>query len=199
VQLDVRREDAVKARRRSRPLLLPVPATLAGSLRHYRRRARVRRALGWSVVLAAVATVVALLALASCGGYEQRAPETDREQEAVVNAGIREWEARFGPTLECHRQHLTLGWASADDRAFEALCVGEQGWDGCTIVRQDSGSTIVLRDVPMEQSYLDWLRAHEVSHWLSSCSGRHPNGDPDHEDEQVFPGFVDNLVTEVER
>ncbi|HEX2679619.1 MAG TPA: hypothetical protein VHM19_23380 [Polyangiales bacterium] len=146
------------------------------------------------IVLAAVIAALSILFGACHGGYEQRAPDSAREQEVVVNAAIRAWEARFGSTIECHREHLTLGWASADDRAFDALCVGEQGWDGCTIVRQDGSSTIVLRDALFEQSYLDWLRAHEVTHFLEHCSGRVASGDPDHADDAVWDEQVDETL-----
>lgn len=139
----------------------------------------------------------AVLLLVACGGYIPRAPDSSAERETATDAALTAWEARFGAVPRCWESRGELGWASADSPAFDALCRRDD-IHACTVLIQNGPAAIVMRAVPREQSAIDRSRAHELVHWLLACSGRVPNGDPEHADGEVWPRQVEDTLAGLE-
>lgn len=116
----------------------------------------------------------------------------DGERLLTVATALAVWEGFYGPAPNCVLGYEGLHWRQLEGEAFDAAC--EAGmWDArdaCTHLH-DGMAVITIRARPWSARQLAALRVHELGHWLQSCSGRRPDGDPQHNDVEVWPQHGD--------
>ncbi len=126
------------------------------------------------LVLTAIWCFGAALALvAGCGGYEQQAPDVDRDRRELAELELERWEAQYGPAERCWTELELLRWLVGTEAETGALC-GAVELDGCMTYVDLVPVIMLAGDRVRTDEQLRELRRHELRHWLLICSDVDP-------------------------
>lgn len=119
----------------------------------------------------------------------------DAHRVLTVAVSLAVWERTFGSAPSCALGYEGLHWRQLEDEAFNEAChVGvNDARDACTEIFGGM-ALITIRARPWSEEQLTRLRVHELTHWLHWCSGRSQDGDPQHNDSEVWPQSIDRTM-----
>jgi hypothetical protein len=114
-------------------------------------------------------------------------PGARREQaEEAIDSTLTRWEESFGAAPACWQERPELQLVTLERPELEQLCPGsERAW-ACTRYRPHYPVIMVLAgELHTDETWHEMI-AHESTHWLEACSGRHPDVDPQHLDHEAW-------------